>query len=184
MNDEHHRKVAAAAARLMRRDHADYDDIMQEGAVAFWRAYDGEETVGLALHAAKLRMRHALATAPQRPFQPTGHEGLPGHIAAKTTAILDRPVGEDGSGTLADLMIPGIEALEGVEMAYHRAELAAALADLRAEDRAYVARRFWEGLTDSEIARELGVGTSTIHNRWARRIRPALLGALGHLQAA
>lgn len=161
-----------------------YHDLLQEVRIAFWRQYDvdpGEAGGALALLAAKRRASNLFN--PERRDHPTGYTGSPGSIPVTTTAILDAPVG-DGPATLLEVVFGGLDAMVGVEMAYHHGEIAAAVNALPSEHREYVVKRFWEGWTDSEVARYQGVSTSGLHNRWTRRIRPTLVERLSHLMVA
>lgn len=69
-------------------------------------------------------------------------------------------------------------------MAYHYGEIMQAINTLPEQHRQYVYRRFWLGDNSSEIARELGLSVTGMHNRWSRTIRPALVESLSHLQGA
>lgn len=170
--------------KYQRLDQPGYQDLLQEVRIAFWRQYDvdpGDGGVALALHAAKRRASNLFN--PERREHQTGYTGSTGSIPVTTTAILDAPVG-DGHTSLLEVVFPGVDALAGVEMAYHHGEISRAVNALEPEHREYVVRRFWEGWTDSEIARHTGVSTSGINNRWSRRIRPTLVEHLGHLVSA
>ena len=142
---EHEAAVRRVACGVVTPNDHRFDDVFQEGLIAFWKTYDPTEDVSdplaVALYRAKLRMRNMAHTDPKRTVQPTGHEPMPGHVAPTTTAILDKPVGESGSSTLGELLAPSVEPLEGVELAYHHGEIAEALNRLSAEHRDYVVRR-------------------------------------------
>lgn len=154
------------------------EDAAQEALIAAWQALAAGKAPGLV----RADMRRAAINV-DRGRSMTGSRRPPGANGVDTHQRYGTPLvatTEDGEEYLvaddpADL-------LEGVEMAYHRGELADALSSLTPRDREYVAARFWRGMSDPEIAKELGVSRTALQSRWSRTIRPTLAERLAHLE--
>ncbi len=99
---------------------------------------------------------------------------LEAHAAAGSTSVLsmDHPVGADGASTLAD-MLGTLD--PGLERSDEFVDLAGLLARLAPRDRVILYLRFYEDLTQSEIAECVGVSQMHV-SRELRRI-------LGELRA-
>ena len=91
-----------------------------------------------------------------------------------TPASLDRPVGEDGSLTLGGLILSEDAEADAVDA---RAMLAPAMRDLSGRDRRILYLRFFAGLTQREIADDIGVTQMQV-SRLISRILADLRGAL------
>lgn len=172
------------AARTVHPRDPRFEDALQEGRIAFWREYRdlvaelSPAPVPFALWRAEQRMKRVA----YRSEALTGHAPMIGRPEVKTVAMLDKPVAEGADETLADLILAANDVLDGVELAYHAGEIAAALEALPEHHRKYVVARFWYGLTDTEIAAQEGLSSSKVlYNRWTRTIRPALMRQLAHL---
>ena len=94
-----------------------------------------------------------------------------------TPASLDHPVGDDGTASLGDLL-PDEE--RGSTAAEARVMLAPAVRQLVARDRRILRLRFIEGLTQQEIAEDIGVTQMQV-SRLLSRIYADLRRQLGHV---
>lgn len=178
----HELRLKAVARDATGSNPAEFDDMLQEGRIAFWNEYESaaesEYQLASSFLAAKRRMRNLMN--PERRETLTGHVGLPGHIAPKTEAILDTP-SNDGEEALAETLLGAADALAGVELAYHHGEILQALRSLPKPQQEYVIMRFWHGLNNTEIAAKMEVTSKVLSHRWERTIRPKLAESLGHL---
>lgn len=75
------------------------------------------------------------------------------------------------------------ETVDGVEMAYHRGEILAALDALTPLQREYVYLRFWKGLSATELNAHFNTKNAAA-GYWTERARPLLRGQLRHLTDA
>ena len=176
--------LRAVVGRMIGYADPRFDDAVQEARVELWRAYRELESDPNRIAYSRQRAKRRIGQYLFHDKPQTGHTRLVGRPEVKTTALLDKPVGDPaGPATLGDLLLAA-DALGDVEWAYHHGEIMEALSGLSAQNREYVLRRFWMGYNDSEVARELGVSTSGMHNRWVRTIRPRLVEALSHLAGA
>lgn len=179
--------IARAATQAYGDLEASTADVAQEGNIELWRHYRRLENTPEPdrgrIAAAMARRRMFAVAKGGRAGRLTGHIPSQGSVTMTDKPILDQPVNEQQ--TLADVLMPALEdAYEEVLLAYHYGDVHKALADLRPDFREYVRLRFWEGLTNSEAARRLGLSTSTTDNRWKRTIQPGLRKALDHLKEA
>lgn len=157
-------------------DPAVRDDILQEARIAVWKALSRPHHSDAYLHtAARRRIEEVQARQTW-----TGHTRVHGQptdpLRQSSTDSLDRLMD-------VGLMTAAQTILDGVEMAYHQGELFQAIADLPANYREYVILRFWGGLTDPEIAAEMGRSKATLQ-RWWTEARSTLRVRLGHLASA
>lgn len=139
--------LTASARRILNPWRSDWADMLQEGRIEFWQAYQESNTIPLSIWRAQRRMR-AYAFAGQAETGYTGNTGRRGvRREPEQIPVLDAPLGEDGV-TVADL-IGEATSIEGVEIAYHDGEIQAALDSLTPRQYRYVYARFWLGMDPS-----------------------------------
>lgn len=171
------------------------DDLAQEGGIAMWRAlgtYDPAKggLAGWLTTAARQRMR-ALAWGHDRWI---GHEAQRGKQTVESTVSLDAILDPEAGGD-DGVLLEAAELLEGVELAYHQGEIAAALDTLSPAQRRYVVGRFWLGLDPTSrapgmkeacaLVPEMKRGSSLwLGTTGQRGARDRLAEALAHLAAA
>lgn len=139
---DYHRWLHRLAYDLLPAGSADHDDLVSEGYVAMWRAFETYDSTRGALPtwltgAARLRMRD-LAFGSAQWF---GHEPVRGHRDVETDSL---DAWLDSYGESHDAF--GVDVLDGVEQAYHDGEIAEAMAGLSPSQREYVYVRFWLGI--------------------------------------
>jgi len=144
------------------------DDVLQEARIIIWKLANKPRRNDGYLHAA---VRHRVDDVRDRQTW-TGHTGTRGHTdVAKMAGLLQWDVLE-ATASLSDLTL-----------AYHEGEIAAAIAALPPNQRAYVVLRFWGGLTEPEIAAEMDRSLATVQ-RWWSDAKVPLRAALSHLATA
>lgn len=146
--------LRSMASRMTTRDHV--DELSQEGWIAVWRASRIRADEPWCMTAAKNRMIDVLRERHQltRGFDKTDL------------------VGDD----LTELCGAATE-LSGIELAYHRGEILAALDRLSPREREYVELRFWGGWVKAELVEHFGYLPSAT---W-QRARTKLAAELAHL---
>lgn len=143
-------------------------DVMQEGRIRLWRAWtelehEPQRIPGSYLRAKRRMSEIALKT---RTTPPVGAEG-PRRYEPQTVS-LDTPTSENG-GTLADL-VAQIEALDGVEIAYHHGEIQKAIDALTPAQQRYVYARFWCGMDPADgLHMNPGMREARTNNKFLRR---------------
>jgi RNA polymerase sigma factor (sigma-70 family) len=142
---DYDRWLHSVANRLSGPADPRHDDLVQEGRVAMWHALRKHDPSKGSLpswltKAAEMRMKN-LAWGKG---QPTGHEARRGVVEAKATASTDEMV-EEG----VEALLGAVQALTGVEYAYHHGEIMQAINDLSPMQRRYVYARFWLGIEPS-----------------------------------
>lgn len=143
------RRFLYAVAHRLDRTGQHVDDLAAEGSIAMWRAMGTYDPTKGALaswltRAAELRMTEVAWR--RRPWT-----GQPAHRGARS--VQDTPV-LDGFDT-PDVLFEAVDALEGVELAYHHGEIAKALDTLSPSQRRYVLARYWLGLDPTSRAPEM-----------------------------
>jgi RNA polymerase sigma factor (sigma-70 family) len=118
------------------------DDLAQEGYIAMWRAlpkYDPKQghLPSYLTYCARSRMIEVLRRGTW-----TGKPENRGARSVEEVAHIDEWDGRDD----LNVLLGGVDALNGVEIAYHDGEIAAALDTLSPAQRRYVIARFWLGL--------------------------------------
>lgn len=159
--------------------HPLHDDLVQEALAEIWavlrRKGTGVSATYLAT-AGKHRMDDVLDGRPMR-GNPTegGQTYRPKTVPAEVLA--------EAAPDLWEQLI-AVDALDAVELAYHKGQIVAALSDLKPQYRSYVAMRFWGGMRDVDIAVEMGTTNKVVGTWWSRSIRPVLRERLEHLVGA
>lgn len=155
-----------------------HDDLVQEAVLEIWSVLErkgGKAKVSATYlaTAGRHRMRDVLKGQPM-----SGSPAEGGQTYRPRTVPADAV--EQAMPALWE-QITAVDALAGVESAYHEGEILAALADLKPQYRRYVVLRFWGGLRDVDIAAEMGTTNKVVGTWWSRSIRPVLRARLGHL---
>jgi RNA polymerase sigma factor (sigma-70 family) len=134
------------AGQLLRsHDHADHDDLAQEGRIGMWRGLDKYDDAKGALPSwlttnANWRMKEVLSRKAW-----TGMPSRAGRQDLGDISILNLDVMMEDEESVVHLLTAS-ELLEGVEWAYHQGEIARALETLTPGQRRYVYLRFWAGV--------------------------------------
>lgn len=136
---DYERWLHKVANRLLPATDPKHDDLVQEGRVAMWKALRAHDPSKGSLpawltRAAENRMKN-LAWGKG---QPTGHEARRGVQEAPVAASVEEMV-EEGP----DSLFGAVDALLGVEWAYHHGEIMQAINALSPLQRRYVYARFW-----------------------------------------
>lgn len=132
---DYDRWLHKVANRYLPWDHPRHDDVVQEGRIAMWRALQVHDP-------SKGSMASWLTTAAERRMKdvawrdrPTfGHEPHRGAVDAPTLSV--------EANTLEEL-VGAMEAITGIEWAYHHGEIMEALNALTPMQRRYIYARFW-----------------------------------------
>lgn len=168
-----HLNSARSLAHQMRipTDSADFDDIVQEGAVAAWLAtkdVERRDPVTYGMVAARRRIYGTLRS--KHPMY--GSEAEPGHrIHDQMRQIENREIGPDGA--LPDSPVRRDTYAE-VE---RRIDVERALAGLPGRD-LVMAGMVGRGYPWAEIAEALGTTANAAQKQWRKNVRPALADAL------
>ncbi len=141
-----YRRWLFAVAWRLDRTGATVEDLAQEGWVAMWRAMSSYDPTKGSLpswltRAAELRMTEVAYRG--RPWT-----GTPSHRGVRS--VIDSPVLDPFENP--DDVFDSVDVLDGVEVAYHRGEIARALDVLSPAQRRYVIARYWLGLDPSSRA--------------------------------
>jgi RNA polymerase sigma factor (sigma-70 family) len=98
------------------------------------------------------------------------------------TVSLNQPVGEDGT-EMGDLFAADTDIEHDMEETAERNLLAAALGSLSEDDRAYILRRFQEGMTLRKLAEEYGISDFRYAGKKANRIIERLKAEIHRLDS-
>lgn len=159
------------------------EDLVQEGRLALWqalRSYDPERGSLPSWLTCKARYRmHEVVQGKPWTGQPSR---LHGRYSAAEPATLSLDADLRNGATLADYVAGGDD-LEGTELAYHDAELSAAISRLSPAQRRYVESRFWAGMTEEEMKTEV-FGYNPVGLWYSKKngARKKLRQDLGHLR--
>jgi RNA polymerase sigma factor (sigma-70 family) len=164
---------AEAGERLGYRDRHHAEDAAQEAWITLWKAlpsYHGQMPFIPWCHGV---VRNRILNYINRDMVPTPIPPAPGRPS--------QPVHIDCVEDVSEIW-EGEAATEDVDLAYHHAELAAALDTLSPKLRAYVEARFWQGLRGAELDAAVGQSNATA-SLWngPRKGREQLTRALAHL---
>lgn len=154
------------------------DDLAQEALLAIWQTLERKGTKAdvsatyLAM-AGKHRMKDVLSGRPMLGSPAEGGQTYrPREVAIESIAEQAPDFWDE---------LTGVDALAGVELAYHEGEIMAAISSLRPEHRQYVMMRFWGGMRDVEIGPVFGWSGKVVGNWWHKEIKPSLQHRLAHL---
>jgi RNA polymerase sigma factor (sigma-70 family) len=168
------RKVAGKYTRILGGDQprAHFDDLLQEGWIAMWKKAqtqnENDPQLGaILINTAKGRMIDVLRK--EHYFKRGGQ--------SSSKHYYEKPFDSDSS-IWADLMGP--EHIEEAATAYHDGKIMQALNSLNETERRYVYMRFWLGMSDTEIRKELGI--TKVWSDKQRGIRQKLSRKLHSLQ--
>jgi RNA polymerase sigma factor (sigma-70 family) len=165
------------------RPHAPREDLAQEARIELWRVLREREARGEDLSEVRglatvvLRRAVSNAAVDQRW---TGTE----YPRGKAKDPIRRDPRDLDHELDAGLVLAAADVLSEVELAYHEGEIYGAIRELPAAHRRYVYLKFWCGLTEAEIAAELGRTKGNVHRTWTEVIRPRLRERLSHLAGA
>jgi RNA polymerase sigma factor (sigma-70 family) len=171
-----------------------YDDVVQEALVEAWRilAVKGGKAAVSATYLTMNMRRRMRDVANGRPMY--GGDRRPGpRTEPPATVSLDALAAgrdRDEDVDLTELrdgyahLLHAADLVESVQLAYHDGDIGRALAELSPADRRYVTLRFWQGMSDVEIAALLGADKRNVGQSWHRRIKPRLREQLAHLADA
>lgn len=178
----------SVARQIMPWNHPEYEDTVQEGRIAMWRALATFDRTKGALPtwltgAARMRMQ-SLQWGHGQPF---GREATRGTQEAQATVSIEALVESDG-----DIGDESLELEEIVFAAYHHGEIMEALRSLSDEQREYVVKRFWGGVDPNSrapVMKDLMRESPTMKKRWLwsdprTGARQRLQEILGHLMGA
>jgi len=141
------------------------DDLMQEGWIAIWRAVPNHNPDKGPLDKWLCDKAQWAMLAKIREWQGNKHTFYDsfGDMTAFTEVEL----------------VEATEALERVEIAYHRGEILQAISSLTPKQREYIIMKFWFGLTFTEIVEQIGYNPASVHRLSMNKLRKELahLGA-------
>lgn len=175
----------ARAHRLISPMSPDHDDLVQEGRIAMWKAYETYEGSRGALPAwltahANWHMTEAVSRKTWTGMPPRLHGSIPATndtIDASLDKMMEDGVAIEGMLVAADLS-------DSMILAYHQGEIAMALSTLTQQQRRYVYLRFWEGYTERGMQPIFGYTPSGLWNSQKNGARLKLRNRLAHLEAA
>jgi len=151
-----------------------WDDVLQEGRIVQWQVMEKRPEAAPAYISASMSNRIQKVINRQTW---TGYESRHGRptdpIRRKDRDSFDDP----DFHTVAS----AAETLDKVIFAYHHGEILQALNSLTERQREYVYLRFWQGLTNPEIAARFEMSRSAVEREWNTKTKPALLEQLEHL---
>jgi RNA polymerase sigma factor (sigma-70 family) len=149
------------------------DDLAQECFTALWRALTtGDVSMwALAFRAKMVSLQSHTAHACMERWGFWTRPGVvrPTRVPADVLESLEMPSDDGATSSLAD-QIEDPDAWRAFDRAEY-AELVALLRTLDPGKRAVVYGRYWQGLSQQEIAESLGVGTRTVRWREQRALK-------------
>lgn len=146
-----------------------FDDLVQEGVVAGWKAAPRATGDPITFGAVSARRRIADVGTGKAPM-----------LGNETKGPTYRPKHTDDLDAVKELL-DGSDLLDKVEWSYHHGQIVQVLNSLPLRQREYVYYRFWQGMTDAEIAARKGTTRDTERSLWSR-IKPVLARELAHLR--
>ncbi|MFJ4473288.1 RNA polymerase sigma factor [Streptomyces sp. NPDC089424] len=166
-----------------------HDDLVQEGRIAMWQALNKHDPAKGALPSwltqhATWHMREVLDRRGKWTGSPSRRDGRNAVQDAPTTSLdaLLAPVdGQPGDET-AGGVVPDFS--DVAMTAYHRQEIAEALAGLTEGQRRYVLLRFWGDVVGRELKEAFGYDPKGLWSSPKRAARERLADSLSHLNAA
>lgn len=163
-------EYATRAVRGAVWGYSEREDFLQEAAVAAWKALQADPAAPAA-HVVRAARFAALNAARGR--RQTGAPERTKSSAPRAASSLDEMTVEADEDDFR-LPVALVEEPESVEAL----DVRRAVASLDPEDRRLVWLRFWEGRTETDAARILGISRARAYQRWHERIEPALRSAL------
>ncbi len=177
------------ANQLLQWEKSFIEDVVQEGRITLWKTWaelpaDDPHRAHKALAHAKLRMKEVAYRSGSRQ---TGNESETKVYEPK------KKVSVEHEGETVEEWFGGVDALDGVEIAYHRGEILQAVDALTEKQRKYVYARFWYGIdmpagSRSEVIKELKDQNPFLRrdvlwtgNKTTRGAKDRLREALAHL---
>lgn len=151
-------RLNSIRAREKAHPGAEYDDLLQEARIAVW--LQAEAAVGKGDPRAWLSAvsGNRITEAATRQTW-TGHTRVHGQPTDPLRQNAKQSM-DDPDFTLWE-SLDGPAWLDGALLAYHRGEIARAIAELSPRQKQYVILRFWHGYGHMEIKREFGMSEST-----------------------
>jgi RNA polymerase sigma factor (sigma-70 family) len=179
----HHR----AHQMLPPTDHR-HDDLVQEGRIAIWQAYDRYEPGKGALPSWLTRHAtwHMTETLSRRRWTGSPDRRAGRHVVqdAPTTSLEqllapgdDHPGDETAAGVTPDIADMAMEA-------YHRGDIHQALAELTDAQRRYVLLRFWGDASGPQLRDEFGYDPKGLWKTARGGAQLKLARALAHLESS
>jgi RNA polymerase sigma factor (sigma-70 family) len=151
------------------------DDVMQEVLIRLWQLEmekPNEDISGLAMAVARRTARRVSMRALKGQSPWTGSPTQVGKTRGEVRIIHgDMPMNEDQQ--VWDHFDFAVETDD-----YSDVEIRVVIESLLPEDRELVIMRFWDRMTNKEIAVKLGTTEWAVEKRWAKRIKPQLVEAL------
>lgn len=181
----HHR----AHQMLPPTDHR-HDDLVQEGRIAMWQALTRYEPEKGALPAwltrhANWHMTQVAARGGTWTGKPRAASTSRVEVKVRQVSSLDALLAPGGD-RLADEAAGGVtpDFADVAMEAYHRGEIAEALAGLTSAQRRYVEARFWGGARTAELKRLFGYDPGALWRSPKYGAQRRLARSLAHLNAA
>jgi RNA polymerase sigma factor (sigma-70 family) len=177
-----HEPLAKVIASEWQTPDAPYEDLLQENRIKIWqlaeaKAGNRSDLRGLASVAMRRRSSEIAARQTWTGYESQhGRPTDPLRSPRESMEAIVEAVGTDVFGA--------VDAMDGVELAYHEGQILRALASLAPRHREYVYLRFWGGWTNPEIAETMGTTKSAVNSWWNAYIRPSLASSLRHLVEA
>lgn len=159
-----------------------HDDLVQEGRIAMWQAYEkhdpskGALSYWLTQHAT-WRMKDLMARGGSWRGLPRRTDG-----AGKVKDNVPQVTGADSSKDWGVLVQYDPILDRKAEIAYHRPEIAKAIASLTDSQKKYVAMRFGEEMKGAELKEAFGYDPSALWNSKKNGAKYKLREKLAHLQ--
>lgn len=173
----YHNWLYKIATQLISASSPHLDDLVQEGRLAMWLAMESYTPSKGSLPAWLTRKaRYRMLDVARKSLWTN-----------QPPVSLDEVVttrGKDTEVTLADTIPDKSEPYEKAEMAYYRAEIAAARRSLTPAQQIYVAARFYDQLTQAEMVRDgiFDYDPSALWNRKNTGAKHRLARKLAHLK--
>ncbi|MET7363303.1 sigma-70 family RNA polymerase sigma factor [Streptomyces sp. NPDC005562] len=182
---------ARAHQMLASTDHR-HEDLVQEGRIAMWRALQQHDPAKGALPSwltqhATWHMHQVLSRGGTWTGKPRGASTSRVEVKVHSVESLDQILHPDAdSGRAADTAAGGAtpDLAEEAMQAYHRGEIAEAIALLSAGQQRYVRLRFVEDLKGAEMKDAFGYDPSALWNSARNGAKYKLRAHLSHLEAA
>jgi RNA polymerase sigma factor (sigma-70 family) len=174
------RKVAGG---MLGPHHEALDDLVQEGAIAMWRAIGtldpDRSTTDFWLKTSALNRMKTVVQRNHWTGQPKRTNGGHGGSKPEQPLLSLNALSADVEPDYDPEDVSASYALTDAEWAYHEGEIGAALQRLTQRERDYVLRRFWAGWVGPQLDEHF---ETTSNNIW-RKAKPELAAELAHLRS-